>query len=332
MTAPAPFLPKPSILDRVLGRLIPTDQYGSLLDPTQQRAIQRQGLIGLGTGILAQGGPGSGPLQAFGKAYQGLDIPGMADHALQVKAYQTKLQEKDSLQQVIAAHPRKPGQSDYDYVASLLAATAGMPGSSVNLASAADALKQSPRTGGTHVVPLKDGIYLVHDDGTKIRVGPPPDKAPKEPTPAERVAASQAHGVEASLMRMQDIERDHPEAVEQVAAVLSSGKIPWIGKGIEAYRSLGLSGPANEYLTEAKNFLLATTPTYGGARPTEQLLALEAAASIPSLKEGPAARAAKVLHRNQRLKDVIAKAGKAATVDEAPPSDATKPRYPENPY
>lgn len=318
MTAPAPFVPKPSILDRVLGRLIPTDQYGSLLDPTQQRAIQRQGLIGLGTGILAQGGPGSGPLQAFGKAYQGLDIPGMADHALKLQAYRTQLGEK----QAVAAAKAKPRiGTPYEQLQALTTELAGMPGTehiTGPLSSILDALKQNPRSGATHVVPLQDGIYLVRDDGTKIRVGPAPGKAPKEPTPAERVAASQAGGAEQSLRRMEEIERDHPDAADQVAAALSAGKLPFIGKYAEGIRSMGLSGPANEYLTEAKNFLLATTPTYGGARPTEQLLALEAAASIPSLKEGPAARAAKAKHRQQRLMDILAKAGRAAAPAPAP--------------
>lgn len=310
---PPPYLPKPSILDRILGRLIPTDQYGGLLDPTQQKSLQRQGLLQLGTGMLAQ--PGSA-LGAFGKAYQGLDIPGMADHALKLQAYRTQIGEK----QAVAAAKAKPRTgTPYEQLQALVTDLAGMAGTEPitgPLSSILDALKQNPRSGATHVVPLNDGIYLVRDDGTKIRVGPAPGKPPKEPTPAERVAGSQYESADSSIKAMRDIANRNPEAVKQAIAAIKASRWGKLGQLYTESRGTLNSQDAQDFFTHYSNMLLTVTPTYGGARPTVQLMDLEKAATLPAIGSGDFKAAFQ--HMDNRLRDLRAKAGKAMTPSPPP--------------
>lgn len=111
MTAPVPFAPKPSIVDRVLGRLFPTAQYAGLLDQGQQQGLQHQGLLNLGMGVLSQTGAGSGPFTSLGKAYQGLDFSGMADHALALQNLRNQQQEQQAIAAVATHHPPVPGET-----------------------------------------------------------------------------------------------------------------------------------------------------------------------------------------------------------------------------
>lgn len=145
----------------------------------------------------------------------------------------------------------------------------------------------------------------------RLHVKVPP---PKLPTPAERVAGSQAGAVEQSVALMEQLESDpkNAAAIEQAAAAIRAGKLPGpLGAAAQFGKSLFLDPVANQYFTAASNVLLATTPTYGGARPTPQLLALEADAILPSPGEGEPARALKRKTRRQRLRDLRAKAGAA---------------------
>lgn len=137
-----PYTPKPSILNRVLGRLFPTDQYGELLSPVERNALQRQSLLQLGTGILGQTGPGTNAATAFGRAYQGIDFGDMAMKALQVKAYRDQLANQAAVQEVFAKHPKEQGQGAYEWLSDRITELAGKPGSEHLIGPLSNALAQ----------------------------------------------------------------------------------------------------------------------------------------------------------------------------------------------
>lgn len=87
--APAPFARKPSIVDRVAAKLFPMSGYSGLLDPETQASIQRQGLQQFGTNLLQASGPSTMPIglgQAVGASLGGVNLPQMAQQALQLQA------------------------------------------------------------------------------------------------------------------------------------------------------------------------------------------------------------------------------------------------------
>lgn len=230
----APYTPKPSILDRVLSRLIPTDQYGDLLSPTDRSSIQRQGLLGLGAGILSQSGPGSGPLQAFGKAYQGLNVNEMADHALKLQAYQRKLGEQAAVAQVLAKHPASAGDDPYTRLAAIANDLAGMPGTEDlvgKLAGVLSAIKPHAPTNAerarwsfqTVMEGDKPVLYRINEDtGTKYRVG-----IAKEGGGAKKGVSQQKAG---ALLRL----------AENALPTLQAAKPPSIVETLAAHMPLGL--------------------------------------------------------------------------------------------
>jgi hypothetical protein len=116
MTAPVPFAPQPSIVDRILGRLFPAGQYGGLLDPDTQRELQRRSLMNVGIGLLARGGqqPSQpGTLANLGSSLQQgqLDFPQMANQALQLQQYKSQIAEQQAIAKVGAAHPAQPNET-----------------------------------------------------------------------------------------------------------------------------------------------------------------------------------------------------------------------------
>lgn len=239
----APYTPKPSILDRVLSRLIPTDQYGSLLDPTQQRAIQRQSLIGLGTGILAQSGPGSGPLQAFGKAYQGLDIPGMADQALKLQAYRSQLGQQQAIAQAASAHQPAPGASRldrYNAFVDLAAQIATIPGGAAiaeKMAPLIQAMKPDKPTAAkwSFQTIMENGepvLYRINEDtGTKYRVGLGKPSGVQGGVMAQETKAAARNALAALNQADALLARDPEADVLPVAASVARGaeRVPIIG-------------------------------------------------------------------------------------------------------
>jgi hypothetical protein len=162
--APPMFAPKPSIVDRVLGRLFPSAQYAGLLDPGAQRGLQQQGLLGLGASLLQAGGPAPyqrGTLANLGGALQQSQqgFPQMAERALQLQAYRGQLAQQQAIAQASAAHPAQPNESQddtYRRLAAIITDVSTIPGGDAiagKLAPVLAALK--PSTGEQTVTKLE---------------------------------------------------------------------------------------------------------------------------------------------------------------------------------
>lgn len=149
-------------------------------------------------------------------------------------------------------------------------------------------------------------------------------------TDKERVAGSQAQSIESSVDRMADIATRNPSALNQAQAAIKLGHYGVVGRMAAEAKNLLSDPEAQQFYTDYNNYLLAVTPTYGGARPTQQLMDLETNASLPGLMAGGAARDAALEHMRSRLKDVRAKAGRAAGPEKpkAPaPKQTSAPGY-----
>lgn len=132
--APPPYAKKPSIVDRVLGRLFPTAQYAGLLDPEQQQGLQRQGLLNVGLNLLQAGGPQAqqqGTLANIGSSIQGVNFPQMAEQALQVQAYRKQQQGQEQIQGIVSKYAAPEGElpaQRFDRLTRLTQALIGVPG------------------------------------------------------------------------------------------------------------------------------------------------------------------------------------------------------------
>jgi hypothetical protein len=191
-----------------------------------------------------------------------LDVQGMADHALKVKAYQQELNDQAAVATVLARHPVKPGQTVTERLTEVANELAGMRGTENivgKITGILDAIKPhaAPR-GGTKVVALgkesgvDPGMYLVSDDGTKVRLGPAPAKqyAPprsggagqaKTMTPGEIRAAEQ---VVVALRNMRRLYQADPSAAAtpwQTAAAEGLTHTPVFGGLLR-----GMTGPAGQ--------------------------------------------------------------------------------------
>jgi len=109
---PVPYAPKPSVVDRVLGRLFPAP---GLADQGTQ-AVRHQGLLELGARLMAGGGPSPvkrGTLANIGTAVGGTlqDLPSIVTQAMQAQAYQKAQQDAAAQDALIASlKPPAPGQ------------------------------------------------------------------------------------------------------------------------------------------------------------------------------------------------------------------------------
>lgn len=239
MTAPAPYTPKPSILDRVLGKLFPTDQYGGLLDAQARQGIQHQGLLNLGMGMLADTGAGSGLFPSLGKSFQGIDVNAIADHAVKLKAYQTQLQQQTALQQAKDAIKPEPNESAYDYLGRVAKATGGMAGSPEKLSSLLDALKPPQgaaiRPRWSFQTVMENGqpvLYRINDDtGTKYRVGLGKPSGAQGGVTAQETKAAARNALVALDEADRLLARDPEADIVPVATSVARGaeRIPIIG-------------------------------------------------------------------------------------------------------
>lgn len=91
---------QPSMYDRLMGGLLgPTPSYGGMVDEEARKAAQRQGLLALGTQLMAAGGP-SPTRTSFGQALAPALMAGQQaqsqgiDQAMQAMLVKTKLQKK----------------------------------------------------------------------------------------------------------------------------------------------------------------------------------------------------------------------------------------------
>jgi len=353
--APAPYAPKPSIVDRVAARLFPTGAYEGLVDPTAQSGLQRQGLLNVGTSLMQAGGGrpyNPGTLANIGAALQGSqqNFPQMADRALQLQAYQSQLAQQRAIAQASAAHPPQPGETasdTYKRLAAIITDISTVPGGDAiagKLAPVLAALKPEKGQEPQRITGIVDtrlgsptlgktGDFLIPYPGAPRETwtfiqGKP--ETPKEPTYIERQAGQQAAGMATAADRMKQIEDEHPEVADKVAGIIAAGKVPLVGKWWEGVRSLGLSDLENEYLTNANTFLTEAVRTASGraGQPTPQAMAAEAATTLPTLREGDASRVTKQANRLQRIAEAMAKAGKAAVPVRAPAAPKGPPAAP----
>lgn len=131
---PAPYAPKPSIVDRVAARLFPTGAYQGLLDPQAQQGLQRQGLMNLSTNLLQAGGAAPyqrGTLANIGASLQGVNFPEMAQQALQLQNYRSQQQDQQLIAAAGARHPAQPGENRsqaYDRITAILSDIISIPG------------------------------------------------------------------------------------------------------------------------------------------------------------------------------------------------------------
>lgn len=328
--APAPYARKPSIVDRVLGRLFPTAQYTGLLDPEQQHGLQRQGLLNVGLNLLQAGGPQAmqrGTLANIGSSIQGVNFPELAQHAIQVDAYRRQLGQQQAVSDAVARHPAKAGedrQGAYDRLSAIAVEVAGIsPELAAKFAPILDALKTNRTTErreplrieGTNTklgTPFvgREGTLLIDPD-THEQIGfYPKGQTPKEPTPVERVAGSQLDSATQSVATMEDIAQRNPAAAKAAVAAVRAGGWGKLGTIFSEARGYASDPDAQNFYTEFNNALLSFSPIYGGTRTTQQILQLEKAAVLPALGSGDFAAAFRHLHN--RLHDLRAKAGKAA--------------------
>jgi len=352
VTAPFPYQPKPSIVDRVVNRLFPTANYTGLLDPAAQQGLQRQGLLQLGTSLLQAGGPQAlqgGTLANLGGALQQsqVNFPQMAQQALQLQAYKSQVAEQQAIAGVAARHPPQPGETRdqaYNRLTQIITEIATIPGgdaTAAKLAPVLAALKTPPASerGDWSIVPSEgpDGkIHLVrinrltgetHDTGLFGKPG-----AVKEPTPQERVANSQYESASNSIAAMREIAKNNPAAVKQAVAAIKASRWGPLGTLVTEARGTLTDPDAQNFYTHYNNMILAVTPTYGGSRPTQALMDLEKQATLPAIGSGDFATA--FSHMDSRLKDLKAKAGKAFQAPAVRPPAAAAPSGspPANPF
>ena len=140
-------------------------------------------------------------------------------------------------------------------------------------------------------------------------------------TPAERVAGVQADNVERSIANMERIAREHPRDAQTALAIIHGQELHGkVGSAINFLRGTPSQG-AQDFISEWGNFQLATTPLYGGSRPTVQLLGLERLASAPAI--GADDFTIPFGHMRDRIRELRAKAGQQAT----PTGPAIDPRF-----
>ncbi len=111
---------KPSIVNRILQRLLPVDPvYGQMLTPEEQSGLQHQGLQKLGINLLRNFGPQPKGTSNFGsrlgQSLQEVDFPGLVkEHAAvaaQMEQQNQAQAEKQALRDALARNPGQPGES-----------------------------------------------------------------------------------------------------------------------------------------------------------------------------------------------------------------------------
>jgi len=139
----------------LLGRLFPVSDYGGLLDP---RAIQRQGLLALGTNLLQAGGRSPnqrGTLANIGSALSQVNIPDMIQTAMRMrKAQEEFTQEREAqsaLNRIAQKYPPVDGETPegtYNRLAKVVGELALTPGSANLVGKLSNVLAQLKPSGG----------------------------------------------------------------------------------------------------------------------------------------------------------------------------------------
>lgn len=256
----------------------------------------------------------------------------MAQNALKVQAYKQSQAQEQAVAAVASHHPAKPNETreeSYNRLLAMATEIAAIPGGAAiaeKFAPLLSALKpdkperarwsfQTVQEGGENV------LYRVNEDtGVRYRIGLG-RQAP--PNPQERVAGSQFESASQSVASMREIAQRNPEAAKAAVAAIQAGGWGRLGKAYSALRGYTSDPDAQNFYTQYKNMLLTVTPTYGGGRPTQQLMELEQAASLPALGSGDFDTA--FHHMEQRLADLRAKAGHGLQPSSAPTQQPGNP-------
>src|SRR5439155_27176815 len=201
-----------------------------------QQGLQRQGLLNVGLNLLQAGGAQPqqrGTLANLGSSIQGVDVNQAAQQALQLQAYRNQQQEQRAISDVATRHPIRPGMSRdeiYNNQLEMLNELMTIPG------GAAIAEKWAPviaatkpptpdRARWSFQTLMENGepvLYRVNEDtGVKYRLGFGKPPAGSEPTPVERVAASQYESASSSIARMREIAARNPAAVQSADAAIT---------------------------------------------------------------------------------------------------------------
>lgn len=276
-SVPLPYARKPSIVDRVMGRLFPTAQYAGLLDPGQQQGLQRQGLLQVGLNLLQAGGRSphqAGTLANIGSSIQGVNFPEMAQQALQMQAYRQQQAGQQAIAQVAGRHPPQPGESReqaYDRLTAIASEIASIPGGAAiaekfapllqalkpDKPSAADRARWSFQTvneNGQNV------LYRINEDtGVRYRVGLAESNVargnPKQVEHAEFGTAALA-----AWRTVEQIRQKNPNVETEVGKIMTSPAfvtaIPGFRHASDAVMAIQKAGGS----ADAQNYMRAKWP------------------------------------------------------------------------
>lgn len=290
---------KPSILDRLLGRLFPTAQYTGLLDPASQQGLQQQTRRQLAANLLVAGGrspQNRGTLANIGAAIGGVDTNALADRALALQAYR----QKQAIDQAITSAASQPGTgSAYEQISNLVPRLTALGPEGIRvaaqLAQVADALK--PAAGRApqepmRVADVRDNVIgspthgmvgtVLLDPITHERVGFIPQvqasQQPSQVTAQQRGKyGEQAEFGTAALAAWRPVEQlrnRNPGVEAEVGKIVSSPSfvqaIPGFHSADDAVLALkkaGASADAQQYLRAKIGWLAQIERTrYTGAR------------------------------------------------------------------
>lgn len=311
--APPPYARKPSIVDRVLGRLFPTAQYTGLLDPEQQQGLQRQGLLNVGLNLLQAGGPQAqqrGTLANIGSSIQGVDFPAMAQQALQIQNARQAMAGQQAIAAAVARHPVKPGESSYDRLTAIMTEIATIPGAvgiAEKMAPILAALKPSDRQAREpmRIADVRDnqlgspthgmiGTVLLDPD-THARVGFVPQvqqsDQPQKPTRQQGDAAEFGAQAMAAWGPIDKLRQQHPGVETEVGKIMASPAfaqaVPLFhsaGDAVTALQKAGASKEAQQYMRARWSFIDAIARTrYPGARLSGPVFAMLQNELMPGL-------------------------------------------------
>lgn len=146
----------------------------------------------------------------------------------------------------------------------------------------------------------------------KTGVARPVAGAGKPVTEKERVAASRVGSVNTSIDTIERIGTTNRRAFNEAMSALRLSHYGKLGLAAADLRNMFSSPEAQQLYSEINNVILAVSPTYGGARPTDILMNLEQAASLPGIGGGDAAFRTALRHMRDRARDIGAQAGRAA--------------------
>lgn len=289
---------KPSILDRLLGRLFPTAQYTGLLDPASQQGLQQQATRQLAANLLVAGGRSAqnrGTLANIGAAIGGVDTNALADRALALQAVRRKQASDEAIRGVTS---ELGAGSAYEQISSLLPKLTALGPEGIKaaaaLSSVADALKPQGRASREpmRIADVRDNVIgspthglvgtVLLDPDTHERVGFIPqvqasDQAPKVTAQQRGKYGEQAEFGTAALAAWRPVEQirnRNPGVEAEVGKIVSSPSFVQAIPGFHsaddavlALRKAGASADAQQYLRAKIGWLAQIERTrYTGAR------------------------------------------------------------------